>query len=98
MNLLETDLSLLRRLAIYLVYYRTKLAVVLFRRYINRTEEVVCSDLPSKVSGIIALYRALQATSNTTDIYAKATSQWVTAYFSLTLAANLVGSGRYSSA
>jgi hypothetical protein len=98
MNLWETDLSLLRRLAIYLDYHRTKLVVVLFRRYVNHSQEVMCSDVPSKVTGILAPYCALQATSNTTNIFAKATSQWVTAYFASTLATNLLGSGKCSSA
>ncbi|KAJ8589772.1 hypothetical protein M405DRAFT_791234 [Rhizopogon salebrosus TDB-379] len=47
----------------------------------------------SAVTGILAPYCALQATSNTTNIFAKATSQWVTAYFASTLATNLLGSG-----
>ncbi|KAJ8594709.1 hypothetical protein M405DRAFT_808478 [Rhizopogon salebrosus TDB-379] len=45
------------------------------------------------VTGILAPYSASQATTNASDIYARATSQWVTAYFASTISTNLLGSG-----
>lgn len=52
--------------------------------------------LPPEVTGFLAPYSASQATTNATNIFAKATSQWVTAYFASTLATNLLGTGKHT--
>ncbi|KAJ8594707.1 hypothetical protein M405DRAFT_808472 [Rhizopogon salebrosus TDB-379] len=47
----------------------------------------------SVVAGIVAPYSAWRATTNASNIYAKSTSQWVTAYCTSTLATNFLGTG-----
>ncbi|KAG1896988.1 uncharacterized protein F5891DRAFT_957852 [Suillus fuscotomentosus] len=45
------------------------------------------------VTGIIGLYCASQSGSDSGDIYAQVLAKWVTAFFSLTIATNLLSSG-----
>ena len=46
------------------------------------------------VTGVCSVYSASQATVNATNIFAKETGQWITAFFSSTLATNLLSSGK----
>lgn len=45
------------------------------------------------VCGICAVYSVSQATSQAGNIFAKATGQWITAFYAMTLASNLLASG-----
>ncbi|KAG1886627.1 hypothetical protein F4604DRAFT_1722661 [Suillus subluteus] len=45
------------------------------------------------VTGVIGLYSASQSGSDSGNIYAQALANWVTAFFSLTIATNLLSSG-----
>ncbi|KAI9461386.1 hypothetical protein HD554DRAFT_1522177 [Boletus coccyginus] len=45
------------------------------------------------VTGVCSVYSASQATVNATNVFAKETGQWITAFFSSTLATNLLSSG-----
>lgn len=45
------------------------------------------------VCGCSAVYSVSQATSNAGNIFAKATGQWITAFYAMTLASNLLASG-----
>ena len=45
-------------------------------------------------TGIGAVYSVSQATTNATDIFAKETGQWITAFYASTLSCNLLSSGK----
>ncbi|KAI9455616.1 hypothetical protein HD554DRAFT_2240122 [Boletus coccyginus] len=45
------------------------------------------------VSGVGSVYSVSQATTNASDIFAKETAQWITAFYASTLTANLLSSG-----
>jgi len=46
------------------------------------------------VTGVGSVYSVSQATASATDIFAKETAQWITAFFASTLATNLLSSGK----
>jgi len=48
------------------------------------------------VTGVCSVYSASQATVNATNIFAKETGQWITAFFASTLATNLLSSGKFA--
>jgi len=47
------------------------------------------------VTGVGSVYSVSQATTNASDIFAKETGQWITAFYASTLTANLLSSGKF---
>ncbi|KAG1778903.1 hypothetical protein EV702DRAFT_1217905 [Suillus placidus] len=72
--------------------------VVIYRCYVV-WQSIWIIILPSMlwcgvaVTGVIGLYCASQSGSNSGDIYAQVLAKWVTAFFALTIATNLLSSG-----
>jgi hypothetical protein len=64
------------------------------------TYEVGFSDVASKVTGVFTIYSFSRVTSNSGDIYSNESGQpvqWAMAFFALTIATNLLSSGKHIS-
>lgn len=57
-------------------------------------ETAPTDDSPASATGIGSVYSVSQATANASNIFAKETAQWITAFFASTLSTNLLSSGK----
>ena len=61
----------------------------------NLLAEVFSIDnFSTSVTGVGSVYSVSQATTNTSDIFANETGQWITAFYASTLTTNLLSSGK----